>query len=159
MARSKKTKRKQGTAIGVVLLIFAIVVGAIAFCGYTVYQLTMGSNILNGVRMGTVDLSDMSRQQARAALEEQYGGAVVGEVINIHVGGKDFSLSAEESGLQYDISDSVELAYAYGDHHSDEPLLAAAKWPFAVTPNTGMTKIAKRNHWPILDWSIDVPKR
>ena len=52
-----------------------------------------------------------------------------------------------------------ELAYAYGDHHSDEPLLSAAKHPYAVTPNTGMTKIAKQRHWPILDWSIDVPKR
>ena len=52
-----------------------------------------------------------------------------------------------------------ELAYAYGDHHSDEPLLAAAKQPFAVTPNTGMTRIAKKRNWPILDWSIDVPKR
>lgn len=52
-----------------------------------------------------------------------------------------------------------ELAYAYGDHHSDEPLLSAAKHPYAVTPNTGMTKIAKRRGWPILDWSIDVPKR
>ncbi len=52
-----------------------------------------------------------------------------------------------------------ELAYAYGDHHSDETLLAAAKHPFAVTPNTGMTKIAKTRNWPILDWTIDVPKR
>ena len=52
-----------------------------------------------------------------------------------------------------------ELAFAYGDHHSDEPMLAAAAHPFAITPNTGMTKIAKRRHWPILDWSIDVPKR
>ncbi len=52
-----------------------------------------------------------------------------------------------------------ELAYAYGDHHSDEPLLAAAKHPFAVTPNTGMTKIASRRGWPVLDWSIDVSKR
>ena len=51
------------------------------------------------------------------------------------------------------------LEYAYGDHHSDAPLLAAAKHPFAVTPNTGLTKIAKRNAWPILDWEIDVPKR
>ena len=50
------------------------------------------------------------------------------------------------------------LEYAYGDHHSDEPLLAEAKHPFAVTPNMGMTKIAKRRGWPILDWSIDVPK-
>ena len=52
-----------------------------------------------------------------------------------------------------------ELAYAYGDHHSDEPLLLAAMHPFAVSPNSGMQRIAKRRGWPILDWSIDVPKR
>ena len=51
------------------------------------------------------------------------------------------------------------LEYAYGDHHSDAPLLAAAKHPFAVTPNTGLTRIAKERNWPILDWEIDVPKR
>ena len=32
-AKSKKTRRKQGSAIGAVLVIFAIVVGVIAFCG------------------------------------------------------------------------------------------------------------------------------
>jgi len=52
-----------------------------------------------------------------------------------------------------------ELAYAYSDHHSDAPLLAAAKHPFAVTPNTGMSKLAKREGWPILDWGIDVPRK
>ena len=51
-----------------------------------------------------------------------------------------------------------ELGYAYGDHHSDETLLAAAKHPFAVCPNTGMSKIAKQRGWPVLDWEIDVPK-
>lgn len=51
-----------------------------------------------------------------------------------------------------------ELAYAYGDHHSDETLLLAAKHPFAVSPNTGMSRIAKRRCWPVLDWSIDVPR-
>lgn len=54
---------------------------------------------------------------------------------------------------------SWEIAYAFGDHHSDEPLLASAKHPFAVSPNTAMTKIAKRRNWPILDWEIEVPKR
>ena len=108
-AKSKKTRRKQGSAIGAVLLIFAIVVGVIAFCGYTAYQLTMGSDIYEGVRMGTVDLSGMSRQEARAALEEQYGGAVVGEVINIHAGGKDFSLSAEESGRDGTMMERAKL--------------------------------------------------
>lgn len=55
--------------------------------------------------------------------------------------------------------DGWEIAYAYGDHHSDEPLLSAAKHPFAVSPNSGMEKIAKARNWPILDWSIDVPKK
>lgn len=55
--------------------------------------------------------------------------------------------------------DNWEIAYAYADHHSDKPLLEAAKHPFAVTPNTGMTKIAKQMGWPILDWTIAVPKK
>ena len=52
-----------------------------------------------------------------------------------------------------------DIAYAYSDHHSDEPLLSAARYPFAVCPNSALAKIAKRKGWPILDWEIDVPKR
>lgn len=51
-----------------------------------------------------------------------------------------------------------EIEYAFGDHHSDAPLLEAAKHPFAVTPNSGLKKIATKRDWPILDWSIDIPK-
>ena len=54
--------------------------------------------------------------------------------------------------------DNWEIEYAYGDHHSDEPLLAAAKHPFVVCPNSGMARIAKRRNWPVLDWEMDVPK-
>ena len=54
--------------------------------------------------------------------------------------------------------DNWELAYAYGDHHSDKPLLEAAQNPFAVSPNTGMSHIAKVKGWPVLDWKMDVPK-
>ena len=51
-----------------------------------------------------------------------------------------------------------ELTYAYGDHHSDRPLLEAAKHPFVVTPNTGMKHIVKETGWPVLDWEMDVSK-
>jgi HAD superfamily hydrolase (TIGR01490 family) len=51
------------------------------------------------------------------------------------------------------------LDYAFGDHHSDAPLLSGAKHPFAVTPNTGLSRIAKKRGWPVLDWTIEVPKR
>lgn len=55
--------------------------------------------------------------------------------------------------------DNWNIAYAYSDHHSDAPLLECADHPFAVTPNTAMTKIAREKGWPILDWEIDVPKK
>lgn len=48
-----------------------------------------------------------------------------------------------------------ELAYAYGDHHSDAPLLEAAEHPFVISPNSGLKAIAKERQWPILDWDLD----
>ena len=44
------------------------------------------------------------------------------------------------------------LAYAYGDHHSDEELLAAAEHPFVVCPGPTLKRMAHRNGWPIIDW-------
>ena len=48
-----------------------------------------------------------------------------------------------------------ELAYAYGDHHSDSEMLAAASHPFAVNPDNPLSRRAKREGWSILDWSDD----
>lgn len=45
-----------------------------------------------------------------------------------------------------------ELAYAYGDHHSDLPLLEAARTPHAVTPDNPLERAAKRRGWAILKW-------
>lgn len=45
-----------------------------------------------------------------------------------------------------------ELTYAYADHFSDEPLLAAATHPYAVNPGPALRRIAKRKGWPIVDW-------
>lgn len=45
-----------------------------------------------------------------------------------------------------------ELAYAYGDHHTDEDLLAHAREAFAVCPGNTLKPVAKKNGWHILDW-------
>ena len=45
-----------------------------------------------------------------------------------------------------------ELTYAYGDHHSDEELLSAAKHSFPVCPGETLKRIAKKNNWTILEW-------
>ena len=44
------------------------------------------------------------------------------------------------------------VAYAYGDHFSDEPLLAQAETPFAVCPGKTLRQIARRHGWRALDW-------
>lgn len=49
-----------------------------------------------------------------------------------------------------------ELVEAYGDHHSDVPLLRAATRGFAVTPDNPLERAARRNGWGVLDWSSSV---
>ncbi len=44
------------------------------------------------------------------------------------------------------------IEYAYGDHHSDIPLLERAKHPCAVTPDNPLERQAKRRNWQILNW-------
>ncbi|MEG2458699.1 MAG: HAD-IB family hydrolase [Eggerthellaceae bacterium] len=44
------------------------------------------------------------------------------------------------------------LAYAYGDHHSDRPMLYAASEAFAVTPDWPLAHTARQLGWPILKW-------
>lgn len=46
-----------------------------------------------------------------------------------------------------------ELAYAYVDHHSDKPLLGAAKQAFAVCPKKSFGRYARKQGWEILGWS------
>ena len=46
-----------------------------------------------------------------------------------------------------------ELAWAYGDHHSDRAMLAAAKEAFAVTPDRPLARTANAEGYEILDWS------
>lgn len=48
--------------------------------------------------------------------------------------------------------DGWELAYAYGDHHSDRALLGEAEHPCAVTPDRPLTRTANAEGYDILDW-------
>ncbi|MBE6465257.1 HAD family phosphatase [Denitrobacterium detoxificans] len=44
------------------------------------------------------------------------------------------------------------VSYAYGDHHSDVPMLEMAQHPVAVTPDSTLTREARRNEWQIAHW-------
>lgn len=53
---------------------------------------------------------------------------------------------------QYFGEGAWRLDSAYGDHHSDRTLLAAAEHPHAVTPDRPLTRTAGREGYPILNW-------
>lgn len=46
-----------------------------------------------------------------------------------------------------------ELGWAYGDHHSDRTLLAAARHGFAVTPDRPLARTAREQGYDVLEWS------
>ena len=46
----------------------------------------------------------------------------------------------------------LDKSYAYGNHHSDLPLLETVGHPHAVEPNSILEKIAHQRSWPILGY-------
>ena len=44
----------------------------------------------------------------------------------------------------------LKASYAYGDHHSDLPLLELVGFPHAVVPDSRLMRIAREKSWPIL---------
>ena len=45
------------------------------------------------------------------------------------------------------------IAYAYGDHFTDEPLLELADEAYAVCPGKTLARAARRRDWPQLEWN------
>jgi len=45
-----------------------------------------------------------------------------------------------------------ELAYAYGDHHSDRELLQVATHAFAIDPDHPLKRTVSKEGWQILNW-------
>jgi len=46
----------------------------------------------------------------------------------------------------------LEKSYAYGNHHSDLPLLETVGNPYAVEPTAELAKVARQRSWPVLGY-------
>ena len=151
-ASSAKRKRKNAASIIGVFLIILILFGALGFCGYTAYNVTMSGDIFPGVRMGQCDLSGMDRAEARAALEKVYGSADIDAVIDIQVGDQLFTLSAAEAGLTYDIPASIDRAYAYGREGN---LIYRARQYWSTARNPQQMELVTTLDRNVLDARVD----
>ena len=48
---------------------------------------------------------------------------------------------------------ALNKCFAYGNHHADRWMLAAAGKPFAVNPTTALRSVARCHGWRILNWT------
>lgn len=74
------------------------------------YSMNSG-NIYRGVSAGDVDLGGLTPEQAEAEIREEATGAL--QEVNF-TGPEEYSFSAEEMGIDYDVAATVEEAYAVG---------------------------------------------
>lgn len=49
-------------------------------------------------------------------------------------------------------ADGWELVHAYGDHHTDAPMLQMAQVAHAVNPDLALRRFARRQGWETLEW-------
>ena len=82
------------------------------------------------------------------AEDGSYTGHVEGEVVE----GSVKPIAAARWSDEHLGEGNWTLAYAYGDHKSDVPLLEMAEEPFAVTPKKKLSPVAKRKGWTIVEW-------
>jgi HAD superfamily hydrolase (TIGR01490 family) len=60
--------------------------------------------------------------------------------------------AAERSGADLD------ACYAYADSHSDLPLLRAVGHPVTVDPDVALSRVARKNRWPVERWRAETPR-
>lgn len=85
-------------------------------------------------------------------MERDASGAFTGKVAGEVVAGPGKCRAVERWADEHLGIGRWEVAYAYGDHFTDEPLLERAEKPFAVHPGTTLARIARRRNWQILEW-------
>lgn len=77
-----------------------------------------------------------------------YTGEVEGEVI----AGPAKTRAVESWANEHIGEGKWYIAWAYGDHHSDQDLLGSANKAFAVSPGATLKRASRRKNWEILDW-------
>jgi HAD superfamily hydrolase (TIGR01490 family) len=88
-------------------------------------------------------------EAADLATDEQ--GRCTGHLVASPLVGESRAAWLQHWARTHDVD--LSRSFAYADSHSDLPLLQAVGNPVAVRPDVRLQKHAKKNRWPIVDWS------
>lgn len=87
-------------------------------------------------------------------MEKDERGHFTGRVMGPVIAGEEKPRAVARWADEHLGSGAWRIAYAYGDHHSDEYLLEQADVPVAVSPGKTLRSKAERHGWKIVDWSL-----
>jgi lipoprotein-anchoring transpeptidase ErfK/SrfK len=90
------------------LLLLAVGVGGLAFADHKA-----ASTLADGTRVAGVNVGGLTRDQALRRVRTQLGREI-GRPIQVQVGERSFTLSAEEARVRIDLDAAVDRAYAAG---------------------------------------------
>jgi putative phosphoserine phosphatase / 1-acylglycerol-3-phosphate O-acyltransferase len=84
-----------------------------------------------------------------ATLAEEHG-FLSGDLANTRPYGQEKARLALQTASEYDID--LTNSYAYGDHHTDQDILALVGYPVAVNPTITLRRIAQDQGWPVVSF-------
>lgn len=120
MSRGKHTKRTFGGGrVTVVLVLVAAVLvlgGGLAFAAYSYDQAT-ASRILPGIAIDSVDVGEMSRDEAIRAVTEKADLALSGDLV-VQAAGSSWTVTPAGLGMEADVTAAVDQAFAVADSMS-----------------------------------------
>ncbi len=93
---------------------------------------------------------DLGATDLLATQLESKEGVLTGKTLGAPLAGNNKREALDLYCRQYRLS--PEDSYAYGDSHSDLPLLEAVGHPIAVNPDRQLRKIARERGWEIRYW-------
>ncbi|WP_410747541.1 VanW family protein, partial [Clostridium neonatale] len=123
--RSKK-KRSNNNANDVkrkviTVMLAIVIVGAVCLSAYTLAtKKVVGKwedKVYPGITIDNIDIGGMSKEEAKAKLEEHLKSEIANKSLHIKVKDQDFELIYSDINPQYDINDAVEQAFKFGKDH------------------------------------------
>ena len=109
----ENTKKKHPITIFLITLLVFITLIIIAFGGFTLYNYKHNSLISKGVYINTIDVSNLTKEQAKEKLENYYANQLSNDITLVYNDYKSF-IKPSEIDLSYDINSAIEKAYSYG---------------------------------------------
>ena len=97
------------------ILIPMIIIGAIFFGGYYIYDHTINiDKIYSGVMIEDLDLGLLTKEEALIRLKEIKGSEIINKKMRLSDGNTEYEVSLMELGFSYEYNKAIDDAYEFG---------------------------------------------